>query len=386
MHSVLCHRWRHTRLPLVLTAIGSLSPGVARGQTAAQPAAPAVNVSGLIFGNFQYHLSGQNKEFNQFLLDRAYVTVRASVAERLSIRVTTDVFQSGDQNGWTIRAKYAYLHYDILKRAGWNAAMRAGMLHNVMVEHLEQFWPRFVSPVAFERSGGFASADVGTATLVALPARLGEVYAHVVNGPGYTRRETDRFKDYGARVTLTPLAGRVRGPLSTLAISPWFYEGATASTFVRGGGDGVIPSVGAGLPRDRYGIIVGIRDPRFTGGGEAGRMRTVTDALGTGPTPTRVVSDVRANIWTAFGILRPLAFADSSHRSRFGLLGRYDNVESNTATGERFHFLIAGLLFDLNARSSLVLDYQEQLANSGAPALPAPGSFRALFAHIVVNF
>ena len=381
-------RWigRPTCLRRAIAATACLAPGVLHGQTPAQPAAPAVNVSGLIFGNYQYHLSGQSKDFNQFLLDRAYVTVRASVADRMSIRVTTDVFQSGDQNGWTIRAKYAYLHYDLVKRSAWNAGIRAGMLHNVMVEHLEQFWPRFVSPVAFERSGGFASADVGTATLVALPARLGEVYAHVVNGPGYTRRETDRFKDYGARVTLTPLAGRVRGPLSTLAISPWFYEGATASIFVRGGGGGAIPPVGAGLPRDRYGVIVGIRDPRFTGGGEAGRMRTVTDALGTGPTPTRVVSDVRANIWTAFGVLRPLAFIDSSHRSRFGLLGRYDNVESNTATSERYHFLIVGLLFDLNARSTLVLDYQEQLANSGAPALPSPGSFRALFAHIVVNF
>jgi hypothetical protein len=360
-------------------------PSQATAQPPAQPSAPSASVSGVIFGNYQYLLSGQNPDFNQFLLERAYVTVRASVSQRMSIRVTTDVFQSGDQNGWTIRAKYAYLHYDFLRRAGWNGAVRAGMLHNVMVEHVEQFWPRFVSPVALERSGGFASADVGAAALVALPARLGEIYAHVVNGPGYTRRETDRFKDYAARLTLTPLARR-RGFLSTLTVSPWFYEGATASTFVRGDGSGIIPPIGAGLPRDRYGVVVGLRDPRFTGGGEMGRMRTVTDVLGPGPTPTRVVNDVRANVWTAFGVLRPLAFADSARRSRFGLLGRYDNVESNTAADDRYHFLIAGLLFDLNARSTLVLDYQEQLTNSGAPVLPSPGSFRALFAHIVVNF
>jgi hypothetical protein len=304
----------------------------------------------------------------------------------MSIRVTSDVFQSGDQNGWTIRAKYAYLQYDVVKRAAWTAALRAGMLHNVMVEHVEQFWPRFVSPVAFERSGGFASADVGAAAQVTLPSRFGELYAHVVNGPGYTRRESDRFKDFAARLTLTPLAGRVSGPLSTLTVSPWFYEGAIASQFVRGGGGGTIAPIGAGLPRDRYGVVVGVRDPRLTVAAEVGRMRTVTDALAPGPVPARVVTDTRANIASAYGILRPLGFVSQTRRSRFGLIARYDNVESNTAIDERYHFLIGGLLLDVNARSTLVFDYQEQLANSGAPALPAPGAFRTLFAHVVVSF
>jgi len=355
-------------------------------QTPPQPAGPTVNVSGVVFGNYQYHLGGQSKDFNQFVVDRAYVTVRATVGDRTSARVTADVFQSGDQNGWTIRAKYAYVQYDLVKGGPWATSVRGGMLHNVIVEHIEQFWPRFVSQVPLERSGGFASADVGAAALVALPGRVGELYAHVVNGPGYTRRETDRFKDVAARLSLTPLAGRAAGPLSTLTISPWFYEGATASRFVRGGGGGAIAPVGAGLPRDRYGVIVGMRDARLTGAVEAARMRTVTDTLGAGTIPTRVVADTRANVLSAYGILRPAAFVNASRRSRFGLIGRYDAVESNTAADERYHFLIAGLFVDLNPRSSLALDYQEQLANSGAPALPSPGSFRALFAQVVVNF
>jgi hypothetical protein len=377
---------RAMRVLLLVVGLAIPSRGQLHAQTPSQPAAPAVNVSGLIFGNYQYHLSGQSKEFNQFVIDRAYVNVRATVSDRMSVRVTTDVFQSGDQNGWTVRAKYAYLQYDLVKRPAWNAAFRAGMLHNVVVEHLEQFWPRFISQVAFERSGGFASADVGAATLAALPSRLGEVYAHVVNGAGYTRRETDRFKDYAARLTLTPFAGRVSGPLSTLTISPWFYEGATASQFVRGGGGGAIAPIGVGLPRDRYGVVVGVRDPRLTVAADVGRMRTVTDALGPGAVATRVVTDARANIVSVFGTLRPLAFVNSTGRSTFGLLARYDDVESDTANDDRYHFLIAGLVFDVNARSTLALDYQEQLANSGAPALPSPGSFRTVFAHVVVSF
>jgi hypothetical protein len=366
-------------------ALASLPALIA--QTPTQPSPPRVSVSGVIFGNYQYHLSGQSKDFNQFLLDRAYVNVRASIGDRTSIRITSDVFQSGDQNGWTIRAKYAYLQYDLVKDTAWTTAVRAGMLHNVMVEQVEQFWPRFLSPVALERSGGFASADVGAAALVTLPARIGEVYAHVVNGPGYTRRETDRFKDYAVRVSLTPLAGRVSGPFSTLTISPWIYEGATASRFVRGAGGGVIAPVGEGLSRDRYGVIAGVRDPRITIAGEVARMRTVTDdTVRSGTTLTRIVMDARANVLSAFGTIRPLAFVSSNGRSRFGVIARYDDVESNTAANDRFHFLIAGVLFDVNRSSTLALDYQEQLANSGAPALPSPGAFRTLFLHAVVSF
>jgi hypothetical protein len=375
---------------LVVLALLATSAGLAQAPASSsgppQPASPVVTVSGLIFGNYQYHLSGQSKDFNQFVLDRAYVNVRATLTDRLNLRITTDVFQSGDQNGWTIRAKYAYLHYDLLKRAGWSTGIRAGMLHNVLIEHVEQFWPRFVERAPLERSGGFASADVGVAALLTLPARWGEVYAHVVNGPGYTRRETDRFKDYAARVTVTPLAGRVAGPLSTLTISPWIYEGAVASRFERGGGGGAIAPVGGGLPRDRHGVVVGIRDPRLTAGVEAARMHTVTDTLGPAATPTRAVSDVRTDLLAAYGVLRPLAFFNAARRSRFGFIGRYDGVEANTAVGDRYHFLLAGLLVDWSPRSAVVLNYQEQLASAGVPPLPAPGAFRAVFANVVVSF
>jgi hypothetical protein len=381
----MSHPRRHT-LPFLLAALVCAWPLGVHAQTPSQPSGPAVNVSGVIFGNYQYHLSGQSKEFNQFLLERAYVTVRATVAERTSIRVTTDVFQSGDQNGWTIRAKYAYVQYDLLRRPVWSTYLRAGMLHNVVVEHEEQFWPRFVSSVALERSGGFSSADVGLAAQTTLPGRLGEIYGHVVNGPGYTRREADRFKDVGLRVTLTPLAGRVDGLLSTLAISPWIYEGASASRFVRGGGGGAIAPVGEGLPRDRYGVLAGLRDPRLTAGIQVARMRTVTDTLGPGPTPSRAVTDADANVVSAHGIIRPIAFLRTNRRSPFGLLVRYDAIESDTDRDDEYHFLIAGLLFDLNTRSTIVLDYQEQLTNAGAPTLPSPGSFRALFAHLNINF
>jgi hypothetical protein len=159
-----------------------------------------------------------------------------------------------------------------------------------------------------------------------------------------------------------------------------------ASRFVRGGAGGAIAPIGEGLPRDRYGAFAGLRDPRLSAGVQVARMRTVTDTLGAGPTPTRVVTDAEANVLSAHGLIRPVAFLRRDGRSPFGLLVRYDAIESDADRDDQYHFLIAGLLFDVNARSTLVLDYQEQLANAGVPILPSPGAFRALFAHVNVNF
>ena len=64
--------------------------------------------------------------------------------DRASIRVTTDVFQQQGNGadafyrGWAIRAKYAYLQYELLKSAYWNANIRGGILQNVVIDHVER--------------------------------------------------------------------------------------------------------------------------------------------------------------------------------------------------------------------------------------------------------
>jgi hypothetical protein len=230
----------------------------------------------LIFGNYNYQLPTSpapfaNQNNNGFVLDRAYLTFRAPAGDRLSVRVTTDVYQTTEttQNAYTIRAKYAYLQYDMPKSAsGAGAFARLGILQNVVIEQLENFWPRYLSQVAIERAGYFASADVGLAAGYTLPNKMGELYGTIVNGPGYTSRERDRFKDFALRLSLTPLANSVGSPLlQTFTIMGWGYKGALASSFVNGGA-GQVGAVGEALDRSRAGVFVGIRDPRLTLGGE----------------------------------------------------------------------------------------------------------------------
>jgi len=179
--------------------------------------APALNFSGVLYGNYQYHGEAANKAQNSFNLERAYLTFRMPAGNRASIRITADVFQqtSSTNNadayykGWVFRAKYAYLQYDYLQgktSADWSAVARAGLIHTMFIDHEENFWPRWLSLVPLERAGYFSSADAGVAAIVTIPNKYGEVYAAITNGPGYASRETDRFKDYQARLTLTPLA------------------------------------------------------------------------------------------------------------------------------------------------------------------------------------
>ena len=207
-------------------------PDSARRDTARPPAppppptpkTPQLDFSGIIFANWSYRTDRAARAQNRFDVERAYLTFRMPVGDRTSIRITADVFQNtaapGDAfyRGWAFRAKYAYLQYDFLRNyQGMSAYARLGMLHTVVIEHVETFWPRWLSRTAVELTGFFASADLGAATQVNLPSKRGELYATITNGPGYTSRETDRFKDAGVRLTLTPLSAS-KGLLSTTAI------------------------------------------------------------------------------------------------------------------------------------------------------------------------
>src|SRR3990170_2128965 len=205
------------------------------------PETPAFSFSGVLYANFQYRGDERPaKSTNKFDLERAYLTFRVPAGERASVRVTADVFQQQTTGsdafyrGWVVRVKYAYLQYDFLKGRSWNGLARAGLVHNVVIEHVETFWPRWLSITPVERAGFFSSADGGIAASLSLPNKLGELYTTITNGPGYTSREIDRFKDYSARISLTPSAGGEIF-LKTSGVTGWTYRGAVGSRFVAGG-------------------------------------------------------------------------------------------------------------------------------------------------------
>ena len=369
-----------------------------------QPTAPSpLNFSGVIFGSYNYQLPTtpaqlRNQTNNSFVIDRAYLTFRIAAGDRTSIRITTDVFQSTDStsNAYTVRAKYAYLQYDAPRmKNGAQVTGRVGILQNVLIEHQEAFWPRYLSQAATERAGYFSSADVGLATLVTLPHKWGEIYANIVNGPGYQLRERDRFKDFAVRLTITPLMNSPASSLlQTFTITAWGYKGATASTFVNGG-TGQVGAVGEARDRSRAGLFIGLRDPKLVLAGEfTQRHDGAETGLNTALSP-RVEVTSTGRMLSGFTVVRPFAFSSESGKSPFGLVGRYDWVKPTSSTtgfatapssSNAYHFLIGGLFYDISTRAQIALDYQEALASNNDLSTAPPGQSKAYFAHFNVNF
>jgi hypothetical protein len=308
--------------------------------------------------------------------------------DRASIRITADVFQQTTTpndnfyRGWVIRAKYAYLQYDYLKSAtGWNGLARAGLLHNVVIDHVEQFWPRWISQTPVERAGFFSSADAGVATLISFPNKFGEIYATIVNGPGYTSRETDRFKDYAARVSLTPFSAADNKFIRTFTLTGWTYVGAVGSAFTAGG-VGQVGQVGVSLPRTRSGVFVGLRDPRLTLGGEWDTRKDGSETGANTVALPRVEVDSTRRLIAGFAVIKPFQLMNDQSTFPLGLIARWDRFKPNTDTDGYINTVIGGLTWDLTKKTALSLDYQEVTPHSGAIA----AATKTYFLHLVANF
>lgn len=351
------------------------------------PSATVLDFSGILFANFQYRGdSGVLRSQNKFDLERAYLTFRMPAGDRASIRITADVFQQNNSpndsfyRGWVIRAKYAYLQYDLVRRANWGANIRAGILHNVVIDHIESFWPRWLSLSPLERAGFFASSDVGIATLWTFPGKWGELYATIVNGPGYTSHETDRFKDYAARISITPLAQARNKVLSTLAMTGWTYNGAIGSSFAMGG-PGQLGPVGSAMPRTRLGLFAGVRDPRLAAGLEFDRRIDGGETGANTSASPRIEIDSAGRLVAGFVMIKPFQLRNPSSRFPLGLVGRWDHFTPNTSLTGHVNTIVAGLTWDLNKKVSVSADYQEQ-----TPHAVIAAATKSYFFHLVANF
>ncbi|HEY0970133.1 MAG TPA: hypothetical protein VGE02_04040 [Gemmatimonadales bacterium] len=347
-------------------------------------------LSGIVFANYQYHVEdGARRSSNEFVLDRAYLTLYAPVGERGSVRLTSDLFRNG-REGYDLRLKYGYLQYELHRGSG--AFVRAGLLQTVEIEQEEQLWPRWLGQVSTDRFDFFSSADVGVSAGVELPWRMGEMYAVVANGGGYQDvSRDDRFKDYALRLTLTPFAAQEgAGILRGLSVSPWYLKGDTASVFGPGRpapevAEGDLGDIGAARRRDRYGVLLGLDDPRLSlGFGLAEYRREEESGANTAAAPV-VVADRTSRLATAFMVARPLQLLDEAYRLPLGVVLRYDRFEPDVDVDGHAHFVVGGLTYDVSSHLSLALDYQEQLPRDGAPVADFAPS-KVYYLHLQARF
>jgi hypothetical protein len=353
----------------------------------AQTAAPPFEFSGVLFANYQYGGLKGNRSVNRFEIDRAYLTFRATPAEHIGVRVTTDVYQQRDTTrdayyrGWAVRVKYAYGQYDFIRGSAdaLKASVRLGILQTVVIENEEQYWHRGLAPVAVDQNGFFASADAGGSVIVTLPGKLGEIYATITNGPGYTSRETDRFKDYAARLTLTPQANR-SGFLKGLTISAWYSNGDRGSDFGRG--RGTVQAVRDALRKDRAGVFVGVRDPKIVLGAHLAQRWDVIESADTTRDVEPTSTDRTGRVLSVHTTVRPLAYLSGAPKWPLAIVLRADHIEPNVDADPYTRNYIAGVQWEFNRRTSLTLDYQNL---SGRDGSTAPDS-KVFFVHLIAGF
>ncbi len=388
MNRIPRHHWIVTRISVccAATCIALSSIGAQQADSTHKISLPSLDFSGTLFTNYQYRVDpGPLKSSNKFDLERAYLTFRIPAGERLGVRITADVFQSGatgeTNRGWLFRAKYAYLQYDYLKRNGWSALARLGVVQTVFIEHEETFWPRFIAPGSAERAGLFSSADGGLMSVVTFPRKRGELYVGIANGPGYTARETDRFKDYSARLSLTPL-GEHQNILRTLTLTGWIYRGAMGSQFTQPV-PGQAGTFGHGLPRNRWGIFTGIKDPRLVLGAHYATRTDASESGANTQSAPRIRRDSSGTLASGYFLVRPFRLAAPSSPHSLGLFGRWDDVRANRdAGGAHYQVVISGLIWDMSSRVSMSADYQEQARIAG----PTVGPSRTYYLHLIANF
>lgn len=345
----------------------------------------SLDFSGTLFANYQYHAdSGVTRSSNKFDVERIYLTFRMPVGEKLAVRITTDIFQTqstdGTVKGWLIRAKYAYLQYDYGEKNAIGGFTRFGILPTAIIEHEETFWPRFISQVAVDRAGLISPADGGLSNVLRFPDAKGELYTAITNGPGYTSRETDRFKDYSARMTLTPFSSRVDW-IKNLTFSAWAHHGAVGSKF-SGGGAGQIAPVSSSMPRKRWGLLLAAREPRFTAGAHYGGMTDASEMGANTIASPRVERDSSGRFISLFTTFKPARLLSESSKSPFGVVLRFDDFKTNRNSQSGYRLYIAGITADASSRVSFALDYQLQSPTGG---ITVPRT-RTYFAHMVANF
>jgi hypothetical protein len=337
--------------------------------------------SGTVFANYRYNTGVHGAGYNSFNFERAYLTMKDQLSDRTSLRVTTDIFDPGSSvsgnDGYVVRLKYAYLQYDYLKGSDWSGVARGGMIHNVYIDHEENFWPRWIAKTPADMTGIMPSSDLGVGTILTMPNKFGEIYALVTNGGGYTvTKDADRFKDYSARITLTPLSSS-EGLLKSFDLSGWYYKGAVAGT---------IPSATASpaMDKDRWGIFAGIRDPRLTVGFDY--MDSKNESQLTATTDT----SISGRLFSGFIVARPFQWINSASTSPLGIVLRYDQIKPNTDLSPSYSVYIAGLTYDLSKKASISLDYQEQ-SSSNPTTLPVASqallaAAKGVYMHMLVNF
>jgi hypothetical protein len=298
-------------------------------------------VSGQVFAFYSYTTNGiEGKDYNRFDLDRMYLTAKSQVFDQAKIQLTTDLYRNAATgtyySGLSLRLKFALVDYTPAPAV----SIKLGMIPGVWSGFIDTYWKyRGLSSNITDRNGYYSSADVGVSVSYALPGKLGDVSGFILNGSGYTSAETNRFKDYALRASVSPF---VDDPvLQPLTVAAYVYKGSNQA------------KNSLALPRNRFGAMIYYAYSVASMGIEYNIRK---DA------PTNPDTTISGNGLSLFGEIKAPV---EDLRSKLSLVWRFDLLEPNVDKGADIQrFTILGLAYKPHDRVTFVLDRQWTKAES----------------------
>jgi hypothetical protein len=191
------------------TATATPAPAATATPTVTTGAA-SLKVGGTIFANYQYSLTEHAGNVNSFDVNRAYINIEPSWGDDFSARITPDITRQGNSTLGTngsitsnttgsllYRLKYAYISNKTIK----NLTLKVGAQQTPEIDFEESIWVyRVLQTMAIEQFFGAASSDFGySAQYTNGPVDL---HMGVFNGTGYTKPDTNKYKELDTRLTV----------------------------------------------------------------------------------------------------------------------------------------------------------------------------------------
>ena len=172
--------------------------------------AAETEVNGRLYTYWNMDLTDGSDNFNEFALDRAYVTVKSKLSDYTSVRITTDLREAnvGSNVYNVVLIKYAYLDW---KPAFGNGVVkfRFGLQPTPYIDKMNKLWGRrYLEKTVGDHQEFLTTSDLGAGLVFSLgeKGKVGYIAANVWNGTSYTSiTELNKQKDFSGFVYLTPL-------------------------------------------------------------------------------------------------------------------------------------------------------------------------------------
>lgn len=322
------------------------------------PALKGFKFGTTIYGEWNNKTTSDAPSSNQFVLNRAYVTLTKDFTEWLGMNITSDLFNSVDpddnRNGYELRLKFAYANLRF-----WGTTTQLGMIPTPSDAYDSAIWPyRVQGQNLWDGLGIQSTSDLGVSIQGPIggymddeylkyasnqfAGKWGGYYIGVYNGPGFNNTESNNNKVVSGLLYVRPFP--TVPILQGLQLAYVGSYGKSNSTFAPG--QGVVTDY-----PDFQGNIVqaSLQHPYFTIMGQYywGQATTIS------------TEQHKRQGYLVDAFMRIPKF------EKFRVFGKYYNYDPNTdLSDDGYNLYVGGLSYDLSKEFMLFAAYEKRAYES----------------------